>query len=226
MTSNVKTIFLIRHAESLENERLACLTRSFRKMGSFKLPTKSDLYRSAELLNVYNQIDSPVSDVGQDQINQVGESLRKDNFLIKNNIQLIAHSPLLRARQTCEGMLRCVATPSNDLPSPVKRVEELSFLIEKTPSEWLPGNLTPFINRIKEFEAWICNQPETNIAIVGHSQFFKKMLELNYKFGNCDVWQLSFDCNHESENCAVGDLPRGWRDMENLYKYERKEIVN
>ena len=135
-------------------------------------------------------------------------------------------------------MLGCVATtPSNDdpnteLPTPVKRVEELSFLIEKTPSEWLPGNLTPFTDRIKEFEAWICNQPETNIAIVGHSQYFKKMLELDYKFSNCDVWQLSFDCNFysDSEECAVkvndSDLPRGWKGLENLYKYEIKESEN
>merc|ERR1712151_520796 len=179
---------------------------SIKKMSSFTLPNKSDLLRSAELINVYAQVDSPVSDIGRDQINKVGERLRTDNFLINENIELVAHSPLLRARQTSEGMLGCVTSSSSNtneennndedkLSKPVKRVVQLPQLLEKTPSEWIPGNIGSFNERIKEFEAWICNQSETNIAIVGHSQYFKQMLQLDYKFNNCDVWQLTFDCN-------------------------------
>jgi len=37
------------------------------------------------------------------------------------------------------------------------------------------------------------NQPEDVIAVVGHSQYFKSMLSLDYKFGNCDVWELQFE---------------------------------
>ena len=31
------------------------------------------------------------------------------------------------------------------------------------------------------------------IGIVGHSQYFKSMLGLPAKFGNCDVWEVKFD---------------------------------
>ena len=179
-------------------------------------------------------------------------------------MQLVAHSPLLRARQTSEGMLGCVtaSSPSSSFDSsstdtlspPVKRVEELTCLLEKTPSEWIPGNFGGFAKRMAEFENWVCEQPERSIAIVGHSQFFKAMLELDYKFGNCDVWEVTLDCtmvpgrngnstrsegegeekkddgdvvkdcSADSKNDSADvSLPRGWRGLKNLYKYERKE---
>ena len=175
---------------------------------------------------------------------------------MNNNVQLVAHSPLLRARQTSEGMLGCVtgnSTSELKLSPPVKRVEELTCLLEKTPSEWIPGNVGGFAKRIVEFEQWVCDQPEDSIAIVGHSQFFKAMLEMTYKFDNCDVWEITLDCTNvpgrndgEQEekkddtavvekkdvaeaNCsAQGDevpvpLPRGWKGLKKLYKYDRPE---
>ena len=155
-------------------------------------------------------------------------------------------------------MLGCVAKPaeSNEsatdtLTAPVKRVEELSCLEEKHPSEWIPGNFGAFAQRMQDFETWVCDQPEDVMAIVGHSQFFKAMLELDYKFGNCDVWEVTLDCtkvtgsslydeSNDDENEEKKDdtktvaesecdeaedqsLPRGWRGLKNLYKYEKNE---
>ena len=165
-------------------------------------------------------------------------------------MQLVAHSPLLRARQTSEGMLGCVTAASSSeqkLSPPVKRVEELTCLLEKTPSEWIPGNFGGFAKRIVEFEQWVCDQPEDSIAIVGHSQFFKAMLEMTYKFDNCDVWEVTLDCtkvpgrsdedqeekkddtsvieDKAEADCSVQgeekQLPRGWKGLKKLYKYER-----
>ena len=151
-------------------------------------------------------------------------------------MQLVAHSPLLRARQTSEGMFGCVTVDDNNsndndndntqdkLTKPVKHVVQLSHLLEKTPSEWIPGNIGSFNERINEFETWICNQSETNIAIVGHSQYFKQMLNLDYKFSNCDVWQLTFDCDYNANDDDDNDaLPRGWKGLENRYKYEKNQ---
>ena len=188
------------------------------------------------------------------QINQVGDQLRASDFLLKNNVQLVAHSPLLRARQTSEGMLCCVAgnsTSEQKLSPPVQRVEELTCLLEKTPAEWIPGNFGGFAKRIVEFEQWVCDQPEDSIAIVGHSQFFKAMLEMTYKFDNCDVWEIKLDCTKvpgrndgeqeekkddkaviekkdeaEADCLAQGEeisLPRGWKGLKKLYKYDRAE---
>jgi hypothetical protein len=128
-------------------------------------------------------------------------------------IQLVAHSPLKRARLTSYGMLQCVAPSSantekdvnaNDPtlngskhPS-VSRVVELDILSERTPIEWLPIQHDAFTKRIAEFEMWLCQQPEDVIAVVGHSQYFKDMLGLESKFNNVDVWSCQFDFTVEN----------------------------
>lgn len=66
--SDLKTLFLIRHAESMENERIASLQRSISNVGRLSLPRMSDLRRSVELINVPAQVDSDVSAVGWDQV--------------------------------------------------------------------------------------------------------------------------------------------------------------
>jgi broad specificity phosphatase PhoE len=204
VTSAVKTIYLIRHAESEENRRIASLGRIFSGLGKFTLPSKSDLKASVELLNVTAQVDSNVSAVGTRQISSMALQLKQVDFLRTAGIALVAHSPLLRARQTCEGILDCVAAGSsssteNGEVSPLKKVEpvqrvvEVDLLAEKTPQEWTPLYYSTFLKRIDNFELWLSEQPEDTIAIVGHSQYFKAMLGLDFKFGNCDVWKVTFD---------------------------------
>ena len=74
-------------------------------------------------------------------------------------IQLVAHSPLKRARQTSEGMLGCVTerpdiTTEEDSSAKgmkadtVKRVVEMPFLSERTPLEVCLTEISEF-NRIK-----------------------------------------------------------------------------
>ena len=75
----------------------------------------------------------------------------------------------------------------------VSRIVELPELSERTPLEWLPVNHDAFTNRIASFEKWLAEQPETTIAVVGHSHYFQCMLGLNYKFCNCDVWRVTYD---------------------------------
>jgi len=179
-----------------------------------------------ELLNVSAQIDSDVSPKGQQQIEQLGKRIAKDDFVRNMGIELVAHSPLKRARQTSFGMLQC-ATPvetgfdansdsagvdNNDNSSniynininndpsakgakhpSVKRVIELELLEERTPKEWLPTHFSTYANRIQQFELWLSEQPESVVAIVGHSQYFRSMLGLKSKFHNVDVWSLEFD---------------------------------
>jgi len=214
-----KTVFLIRHAQSSENHRLGCLSSSISKLGRLSLPTTEEIITSFELIDVKGQIDSDVSAKGNKQILQLGEKLRKDNFLVENKIQLVAHSPLKRARQTSEGLLGCV-TPRPDLKDvdsswkgvkaeAVARIVELPSLMERTVYEWVPIQHDAFMKRIQEFESWLDNQPEQNIAIVGHSQYFKSMLDMSYKFDNCDVWQLTYtpqcSCNIFNDSSNDGD---------------------
>ena len=204
---NIKTIYLIRHAESEENRRIGSLKSAFLGLGRFKLPSKEDVVASMELLNVSAQIDSDVSDVGEAQINQLGKRIAKDDFIRKMGIELVAHSPLKRARQTSHGMLQTV-TASNTTSSvevdssslgskhpSIQRVVELDILTERTPKEWLPTHYSTYAKRIKSFEIWLSQQKEEVIAVVGHSQYFRSMLGLKTKFHNVDVWSLQLDCS-------------------------------
>lgn len=197
-TPSTKKIYLIRHAESEENRRIAALSRTFQRLKKFSLPTTSELSTSTELLNVSAQVDSDVSEIGTKQIAHMGEKLQKDNFVESSGIELAIHSPLLRARQTSLGMLGCMTASSTDSTieerkaASVSRVAETALLLEKKPAEWTPMYFGQFRQRIAEFEAWLGTQPEETIAIVGHSQFFKAMLGLDEKFGNCEVWKVDF----------------------------------
>lgn len=190
-SSTKKTVYLIRHAESEENRRLGSLKNIGKAFSKFSLPSSSDIKASVELLHVTGQVDSAVSPVGTRQIANMGEQLRDSNFVVDRAVELVAHSPLLRARLTSEGLLGCMAP---DLKADaVQRVEEVDTLREKYPSEWIPGNYESFKTRIATFEAWLQQQPEERVCIVGHSQYFKAMLGLDFKFRNCDVWQVDFD---------------------------------
>lgn len=242
-----KTVYFIRHAESEENRRIAALSRVFRGLGTFTLPSSADVVASTELLNVAAQVDSNVSEIGVKQIAQMGEKLKEVKFLITTGIQMVAHSPLLRARETSEGMLGCVA-PDKKAVAPdkradsVNRVVEVDLLAEKTPQEWNPMYFSAFKKRIANFEEWLAEQPEEIVAIVGHSQYFKAMFGLDFKFGNCDVWQATFDpsklssgsseeqCeqvvtieNDESQTSndkPVWNLPPQWSDLKQVYACE------
>ena len=185
-----KTIYLIRHAESSENERLASFHNMCSTMYRFQMPQKKDFVYSLGLINIPKMVDSHLSEFGRQQITHMAEVLQRSDFVRQRQIQLVAHSPLVRARETCRGMLQCEA-PDVKVDT-VQRVLELDLLLEKTPIEWIPGNYGSLVRRLREFEDWLVAQPETVMAFVGHSQFFKALLGLDYKFGNCDVMEVQF----------------------------------
>ena len=190
-TTGEKTVYLIRHAESEENRRIGSLKNTFKSLGRLKLPSGSDVKAIGELLNIPAQIDSNVSEKGKDQISFMRKQLDEADFLVAKEIKLVAHSPLIRARETSEGMLGC-SDPDQKADS-VDRVVELDLLKEMTPQEWMPMYRKHFKKRVEALEEWLSEQDEQNIALVGHSEYFKAMLGLDFKFGNCDVWQISFD---------------------------------
>ena len=86
----------------------------------------------------------------------------------------------------------------------VDRVVQLDTVMEKTLYEWIPGNIVYLLERIQEFERWLGEQDEDVVAVVGHSQFFKYMLGLDFKFGNCSVWKVQLDTSKEEEEQTDG----------------------
>ena len=237
----MKTIYLIRHAQSFENTRMTALRASISNLKEFRAPPSGALSLSLGLLNVPHLVDCPLSSVGLQEIENVGRQLHSlplpgsssssspaVGFLSAHGVQLVLHSPLRRARITCLGLVGVVAARgdgSNDVEydktcagvaavgggegqkkkkkkgdnstgaSPPPGVVETALLVEKSPYEWLPFNGHALVKRISDFEGLLAARPESDIAVVGHSQFFKKMLRLDYKFDNCDVIKCEFECN-------------------------------
>ena len=67
------------------------------------------------------------------------------------------------------------------------------LLLEKTPIEWLPGGGAALDGRIRDFTHFLAGRSEGVICVTGHSQYFKKMLGMDEKFDNCDVWRVEFE---------------------------------
>jgi len=237
-----KTVYLIRHAESEENRRLASLGTVLTDVSRFRVPRSTDVWASFHLLNVPAQVDSSVSVVGKAQIDNVAQKLQAADFLKTHRVTTVLHSPLQRARETCQGLLQCrafsaatatdddddVATklsnsPSND--NGIIRIESLDILKEKTPAEWLPGNAGSLRRRLDAFEDYLAALPEGEsvICVVGHSQYFKSMLNLSYKFRNCVVYKVEFDATKRQASTAAGMteidvLPPQWSGLERLFE--------
>lgn len=270
--ATLKTVYLIRHAESLENQRISSMLTCFGDLGRFSLPKKADVAATCGLLNVHANADAPISPMGLQQCEIMHEKLAQADFLRTEKIELVVHSPLERARQTCQELLGCsskgaeadsstekestpvVASKAEDdteadtetitfsteaerdnskdkkeksdsdapsttekagnsenspsptvnaLPEPVQRVVNLDLLSEKTHKEWLPGQSGIFENRVADFQHWLAEQPESIVCVVGHSQFFKQLLGLPFKFDNVDVYQATFDAQKETPNDMV-----------------------
>lgn len=237
-STGAKTVYLIRHAHSLENQRISSMFSCFGDLSRFSMPKKEDVGASLELLKLEH--DAPLSDHGLKQCELMKALLRENNFVENSKIELVVHSPLQRARQTCEELVGCSSeetldppikngksisesfrqsfaasgttttttasakqeTSDNDkpYPKPIQRVVGLCLLEEKHQLEWVPGNTAGFENRVVDFQQWLEQQPESVICVVGHSQYFKKMLELPFKFDNTDVYRISFDPQKTTPN--------------------------
>jgi broad specificity phosphatase PhoE len=224
-TATTKTIFLVRHAESDENRRLHSLKTAFKDLTRFALPKSKDVLASCELIRIDQQIDSNVSQFGKQQIAYMANTLREADFVAQQKVQLLVHSPLLRAKETCRDLFGCVLSNTSDETSPllpppqsssnhhnITEVIELDLLTEMTPMEWIPGNAGSLQKRMSALETWLSERPENTIVCVGHSQYFKAMLRLPYKFQNCDVIRVQFD-PFTVENTTTGATK--WSNIQN-----------
>ena len=119
-------------------------------------------------------------------------------------MQVVVHSPLLRARATCQGLFKEGELLNNNV-----QVLELEALREITPSDYAPIRYSRAMQRIQDFESWVSQRPEEKIIVVGHSQYFRAMLGVDFKFSNCEVWKAKFDPNEP-------DAKRRWTDLERL----------
>jgi len=120
------------------------------------------------------------------------------------------------------------SNPSDDLkatgyrcpsfPGPVLQNDDLR---EKGVTEWIPGNGGGLESRILSFQRWLAARDEERIVVVGHSQWFKKMLGRTEKFGNCDVWRARFEVRRREGGEQEKEKEEyKWEDLEKLYEFD------
>jgi hypothetical protein len=61
--------------------------------------------------------------------------------------------------------------------------------------------------------------------VVGHSQFFKSMLNLDFKFGNCHIWevQLSNAAAARGADPTYPQMPPRWSGLKHLYDCDHRK---
>lgn len=181
-SEELKTVYLVRHAESMENVRVHALDRAFGQLRTWKAPACDDVCSSLRLLCF--DVDTPLSMRGERQLKDVQAQLSDCSFLQKADPQLIVFSPRRRAVRTRE-VLFGSEVPSKAMPQ----------LVERTPMEGLcPAQ---FQERVQGFKDWLAKTPETRIVVVGHCQFFARLLGKGAGFdrylSNAEVKRCYFD---------------------------------
>ena len=191
-----KTIYLIRHAESEENVKMHGLQEVGVSLYNRRLPSSNDVNNSMSFIysGATGDTDSDLSPQGKEQIKELNQILDEDSQKnlrsLINDVDMIGHSPLIRARETCYGAF---GLEKDDGP---ENVVELACLEEATPWETVvQGRKNTVYKRIDELKDWIEKQTEAStICLVGHSEYFMIMLGISRaeKFWNCDVWCVQY----------------------------------
>mmetsp|Transcript_995 Transcript_995/g.3529 ORF Transcript_995/g.3529 Transcript_995/m.3529 type:complete len:244 (-) Transcript_995:21-752(-) len=182
-----KTIHLIRHAESEENVKIKSARGGLKRMTTLQgFIRPGELLNAAKLLSL--ELNAPLSQRGLEQLENMQETLAKDQFFQTSDIQLAVHSPLDRAIITCKTLLPRKPGSEDELAVPVLLNENLR---ERKPHEYVRKK--SFYERINRFVDWLATREEERILLVGHGQHFKAMLKTEWKMANVQVCKATFD---------------------------------
>lgn len=156
-----KTLFLVRHAESEQN----VATRALRTG-----------QRGAATRIIELGWDAPLSAGGREQLEHARETLK--NFVNEHQIELVVHSPLVRAADTARALFGG------------SEMLELDFLYERSLSEYFVPWLLDY--RIGRFASWLATRTERRICVVGHGQYFKRATRAESVQRNVGIVRCAF----------------------------------
>ena len=152
-------------------------------MHSWTWPATGDVMSACSLVRC--ELDAPLSEKGVEQANRAASQYHSEFDFPPPDIALVAQSPLQRAQKTCEKIVLA------HLDRARVRVETREDLRERTPLEYLRD--APFDARVASFKAWLAEQPEQVVCVVGHGQYFRRLLGVGWKLQNVDVFRVAFD---------------------------------
>lgn len=194
MAEPTKIVILIRHGETEGNIRCRSLCTSC----------------CCGIHRVFG--DPELTSNGRDQATDVARQLNQADFVRKQGLELVVHSTLRRARDTCGTLFGT---------SGIQTVR-LGIFNEWYPTDWLPcpGTEGNFEARVRKCKAWLASRPERVIAVVGHGAFFKALQDGSgaRHLKNLEVRKCVFDVT--SQTFDAGETlykPRG-KDEEKMTK--------
>jgi broad specificity phosphatase PhoE len=167
-----KHLYLVRHSESVNNKDKE-MARAM--LSTWQLPSTEQLKHATNLLKF--DFNSPLSAKGKLMLELQRRVLDESDFVRSKGIQLILHSELDRARDTCCGLFGRFKDEVPIKPHPL--------LYEKSFTEYVVADLSV---RVASFKRELFALEEEHIVLVGHSGFFRKLLGTDKHLKNCEVF--------------------------------------
>lgn len=103
----------------------------------------------------------------------------------------IVHSTLIRASETCK--IGFVSYTGSLLQTPLlNEANNLEHIIPIT-----------LHHRIRKFETYLSSMEKDLVVVVGHGQYFRKMLKIKESFSNCDMMKVEVTFTASSQGKSV-----------------------
>mmetsp|Transcript_122441 Transcript_122441/g.305687 ORF Transcript_122441/g.305687 Transcript_122441/m.305687 type:complete len:247 (+) Transcript_122441:70-810(+) len=182
-----KTIYFVRHAESKSNVAKAGMQKS-RLSGAMRLCAAG--------------FDSGLSGTGQQQLLQVRPAAQN----LGNEVQAVLYSPLERATQTAltlfgdEDGSGAYQPSTNKFWRPVRGLKETRF--QEHAQHALVRSQSIQKRRVLAFIRFVAMLPWDTLALVGHSRFFRMMLQYmgaEVWIRNANVWRVTAEVKADGE---------------------------
>lgn len=175
-----KIVFLIRHAESRSNSSATDMKGAMGAVKSFKLPSGGQLKNGMALLKLKS--NSELSQKGVQQVADVAQQMNMDNFLEKSGIERIYSSTMIRAMDTCDGLLGDSAERLSI------NIYRFHMICEQSHSEKLA--MATFEQRVADVRRWLSLRKEKRICLVAHGTFLRYLVNPDVHFNNCTVYRI------------------------------------
>ena len=195
-----KHLYLIRHAESINNVDKREARRAFHRLTTFQEWPSSSQWSSFWNLSKLD-MDSELSPTGWEMVHKQRENLG-ETFLADHCVTLILHSHLVRAKHTCQVLFHDCGIP----------MVETKLLHEKSIWEHTLGFMSTRVERF--LVECILSSEHEHIVLVGHSGFFRELVSRDpnwtggsRKLKNCEVFHCLVHANGSIE--AKGTLIEG-----------------
>ena len=176
----MKTIILVRHAESKNNvDKAEARKACFNLTRCIQLPSYPQWCSLAALCCV--PMNTDLSPLGLKMIVAQAERMRSSQLLDTLGIELIVHSHLIRAKRTCFTLF-----DGSTIRIPTIQHEDF---YEKGIMETC--RCRKLNHRVEKVTAWLNGRPEKVICLVGHSAFFREFSGQEMGMRNCEISQVT-----------------------------------